>query len=193
MIESMQMPIARTTPKISAQQTEKNLSIVDKNQQQTVAEDDFGFDDFLDIFNPLQHIPIVSRVYKEQANDPIENSSKAIGDVFYGVLTGGILGVLGAVANAVLKQQTDKGMSEHLFAYVDEEYDFKSTPSSDKNTPDMAPTSAPVIAQTIADSTFTTNEVNKQGTGSNTISKNQETEDYWSVRMKQLFEEDYFV
>ncbi|MDP6473864.1 MAG: hypothetical protein QF894_03030 [Alphaproteobacteria bacterium] len=33
--------------------------------------DGFGFDDFLDLINPLQHIPIISTIYREITGDTI--------------------------------------------------------------------------------------------------------------------------
>jgi hypothetical protein len=62
-------------------------------QAQAAADDDgFGFDDFLDIINPLQHIPIVGTLYREITGDEIHAPARLAG----GTLYGGLLGFLGA-------------------------------------------------------------------------------------------------
>ncbi len=46
---------------------------VDRGAAENVGEvQDFTFDDFIDIINPLQHIPILSTVYREMTGDEIQ-------------------------------------------------------------------------------------------------------------------------
>ena len=62
-------------------------------QAQTTAEDDgFGFDDFLDIINPLQHIPLVGTLYRSITGDEIDAPARLAG----GALFGGLFGFLGS-------------------------------------------------------------------------------------------------
>jgi len=49
---------------------------------------DFTFDDFLDIINPLQHLPIVSIIYRAITGDKIKPAMRILGDIGYGGPTG---------------------------------------------------------------------------------------------------------
>ncbi len=52
------------------------------------ADEPFGFGDLVDIVNPLQHIPIVSNLYRAVTGDHIRPSSDIIGGAIYGGLAG---------------------------------------------------------------------------------------------------------
>ncbi|MBL4739342.1 MAG: hypothetical protein JKY12_00005, partial [Sneathiella sp.] len=67
-------------------------------------EDGFGFDDFLDIINPLQHLPIISTLYRELTGDTISAGSRMIGG---GVFGGGI-GLAASAVNAAIQSETGK-------------------------------------------------------------------------------------
>ncbi len=49
---------------------------------------DFTFDDFLDIINPLQHLPLVSVLYRAFTGDEIKPAMRILGDIAYGGPTG---------------------------------------------------------------------------------------------------------
>ena len=49
---------------------------------------DFTFDDFLDIINPLQHLPVVSFIYRALTGDKIKPAMRILGDIGYGGPTG---------------------------------------------------------------------------------------------------------
>lgn len=49
---------------------------------------DFTFDDFLDIINPLQHLPLVSVIYRALTGDQIKPAMRILGDIGYGGPTG---------------------------------------------------------------------------------------------------------
>ena len=67
-------------------------------QVQPQAEDDgFSFDDFLDVINPLQHLPVVGMLYRAVTGDEINAPAKIAGDTLFGGIYG-FLGALGAVA-----------------------------------------------------------------------------------------------
>jgi hypothetical protein len=57
--------------------------------------DGFGFDDLLDIVNPLQHLPIVSTIYRAITGDEISTGARIVGSGVYG----GAIGVMSAVAD----------------------------------------------------------------------------------------------
>jgi len=56
-----------------------------------------SFDDFLDMINPLQHIPVVSSIYRAVTGDTINPVSRIVGDVAYG----GIMGLASAGMSAL--------------------------------------------------------------------------------------------
>ena len=70
--------------------------------------DGFGFDDFLDLINPLQHIPIISTIYREITGDTISDGAR----IFGGALFGGPLGFAAAIGNAAVKQASGKDVGE---------------------------------------------------------------------------------
>ncbi|MGB9154253.1 MAG: hypothetical protein WCD70_14330, partial [Alphaproteobacteria bacterium] len=64
-----------------------------------------SFSDFLDMINPLQHIPVVSAIYRAATNDTISPVARIAGDVLYGGLMGVAsagLGALSAIGDEVL-------------------------------------------------------------------------------------------
>ncbi|MGB6086494.1 MAG: hypothetical protein WBF74_07845, partial [Parvibaculum sp.] len=42
-----------------------------RGNTEKVSAGEFGFSDFLDVINPLQHIPIVSSIYRELTGDEL--------------------------------------------------------------------------------------------------------------------------
>jgi hypothetical protein len=59
--------------------------------------DDFSFWDLLDVVNPLQHLPVVSNIYRQVTGDHLGGFARIAG----GALFGGVLGVASGVANTV--------------------------------------------------------------------------------------------
>jgi hypothetical protein len=87
--------------------------------------DDFTFDDFLDVINPLQHIPIVGTIYRELSGDTIKPVTRVAGDVLFGALTGSLLvsGIL-SVVGAAYEQQTGE---EPVMQVADALFGIKSS------------------------------------------------------------------
>lgn len=52
----------------------------------------FGFKDFLDVINPLQHIPGISEVYRAITGDQISEGARYSGNALYGLALGGPVG-----------------------------------------------------------------------------------------------------
>lgn len=73
---------------------------------------EMSFWDFLDIINPLQHIPIVSTIYREITGDTIQPSMRIMG----GILYGGAIGGMASIANAVIEQSTGKDVGDTVMA-----------------------------------------------------------------------------
>ncbi|TWA84264.1 hypothetical protein FBZ83_105145 [Azospirillum brasilense] len=120
------------------------------------AEAEMSFGDFLDIINPLQHIPLVNTVYREITGDTIKPSSKVIG----GILFGGPLGGMASIANAVVEQAQGKDIGGQIMASLGFDGDTATghTPPGTSGATAMAAlpdsatgTSTPAVAAAAAD------------------------------------------
>lgn len=72
----------------------------------------FSFSDFLDIINPLQHIPVVSTVYRALTGDQINPGARLAG----GGLYGGPIGLAISVVSGMVEETTGKDPGEHALA-----------------------------------------------------------------------------
>jgi len=72
----------------------------------------FGFGDFIDIINPLQHIPVVATIYRNMSGDQIGAAPRIIGGALWGRLGGFVSGVV----NAVVDWFTGKDIGDHIYA-----------------------------------------------------------------------------
>lgn len=86
------------------------------------SRDDDGFDfwDFLDIINPLQHIPVVSSIYRAVTGDEIGPAARLIGGGLYGLglLGGGWIGLASTAINTAVEEATGDDIPGHLLAMV---------------------------------------------------------------------------
>ncbi len=71
---------------------------------------DISFGDFLDLINPLQHIPLVSNLYQNATGDKISPVASMIG----GAILGGSLGFAMAGIHAVFEEATGKNLFESV-------------------------------------------------------------------------------
>ncbi|NVK18672.1 MAG: hypothetical protein HWE30_08260 [Methylocystaceae bacterium] len=78
-------------------------------------DDGMSFWDFVDMINPLQHIPVVSTAYREMTGDEIDPGSRLAG----GTLYGGPLGLAASTFNVILEHNTGKDVGEHVVAWFD--------------------------------------------------------------------------
>ncbi len=60
----------------------------------------FGLDELIDVLNPLQHLPVISSLYRHITGDEIETPARVMGGTFYG----GPLGFLTALATAMVTE-----------------------------------------------------------------------------------------
>lgn len=74
---------------------------------------EFGWDDFVDIINPLQHIPIVAQVYRAVTGDQAYGLSN-----FIGALPFGPISVVSAIADTVVRSQTGRDAGTDMAAAV---------------------------------------------------------------------------
>lgn len=78
---------------------------------------EWSFWDFIDLINPLQHIPIINTIYREITGDQIKAPAKIIG----GALFGGVAGAAASIANAMIEESSGKDVGKHMMAAFDGE------------------------------------------------------------------------
>lgn len=79
---------------------------------QAFGADGFTFLDFLDIINPLQHIPFVATLYRSVSGDAIDPGARIAGSTLYG----GPIGAALALVDVAVEQNTGKDMGGHVVA-----------------------------------------------------------------------------
>jgi len=72
----------------------------------------FGFSDLLDIANPLQHIPVISTLYRHLTGDTISPAAKVVGDIAYG----GVMGMASSMGDLLLQKMTGRGVGDTVYA-----------------------------------------------------------------------------
>lgn len=77
-------------------------------------EDGFSFFDLIDIVNPLQHIPVVSTIYRRITGDTLDPLPRIAG----GALFGGVIGFATSAVNAMIDGATGKDIGEHVLAFL---------------------------------------------------------------------------
>ena len=82
---------------------------------QPFGKDGFTFGDFIDIINPLQHIPIVSTIYRQLTGDDLDPGSRIGG----GALFGGPIGLVASLINVLVDETTGKDVGEQVLALFD--------------------------------------------------------------------------
>ena len=123
-------------------------------------EADLTFDDFIDVINPLHHLPIVSTIYRAITGDQISVHARAMG----GGLYGGPIGLLAAGATMAVEEATGMSVSStlaSLFSGEDDGAELAAAPqaqgliASDKlmaapreAAPQAAASLNPAVAQT---------------------------------------------
>lgn len=75
----------------------------------------FSFHDLLSVVNPLQHIPIVSTLYRAITGDTIKPLARVAGDTLYG----GWMGCVSSVANIVFEKETGKDFGDTVLAFLE--------------------------------------------------------------------------
>ncbi|WP_051341362.1 hypothetical protein [Azospirillum halopraeferens] len=120
-------------------------------------EGTMSFSDFLDVINPLQHIPVVGQLYRGLTGDTITPAARVMG----GILFGGPLGGAAAVTNVVVEQASGRDIGDHMMAAVGMGGTAAAVPAANPEAPAAqggagatnwaaAPLSAPVAAQMAA-------------------------------------------
>ena len=86
------------------------------------------FSDVLDIVNPLQHLPVISSLYRSLTGDDISPVARIAG----GALYGGPLGLISSVVNTAVEGVTGKDIGGNIIAVLFDESDGSSEVQSDE-------------------------------------------------------------
>ena len=131
------------------------LEAFDKAEEDSnfFGEDGFTFGDFLDLINPLQHLPVISTIYRAISGDEISRGSRILG----GALFGGPIGLAVAVVNTAVEQATGKDIGALALAVFDADEPGAGDPpataiAADAVPDDIAPSLSPepLVAKTAA-------------------------------------------
>jgi hypothetical protein len=74
----------------------------------------FSFHDILDMLNPLQHIPLISTLYRWITGDSPGNIAGVVGEGLYG----GPIGAASGLLSIALKEETGKDFGEEAMAMI---------------------------------------------------------------------------
>ena len=174
------MPVAMSsvsgTSAASASDTANGSSGIDERRYTKFdrSTTDFGettsmsFGDVLDMVNPLQHIPVVSSIYRAATGSTINPVSRVAGDALYGGVFGvasAVMGVFGGAINSMLEEGSGHDGAGTMFASLfggdtDKTAVPAAVPTTDTtmlaSAAPTAPAAAPVtpVATTPADDTM---------------------------------------
>ncbi len=113
----------KDTPSSQDGKTQARIeSTLSQKGQETSSEEkkSWSFWDFLDVINPLHHIPGVGTLYREITGDEIGNTARIIGGAIYG----GAVGAAAGIANVAIAEATGKDIGEHMVAFVQNKDDI---------------------------------------------------------------------
>ena len=91
--------------------SEKETAVSGKVDAAT-KKDGFSFWDILDVINPLQHIPVISTIYRAITGDEIKAPARILG----GGVFGGVVGAVVGMVNSVVSKFSGKDIGEHVLA-----------------------------------------------------------------------------
>jgi hypothetical protein len=81
----------------------------------------FSFHDLLNIVNPLQHIPVISTIYRAVTGDVIKPFEKIAGDLLYG----GPVGFVSSLADTIFEKITGKDFGDTVLSLFTGSHDTK--------------------------------------------------------------------
>lgn len=99
---------AVTPPTAQRKSAEPEESLADKMS--------VGFDDLLDVVNPLQQLPVVSSVYREATGEGISIPARLAG----GFLFGGLPGLIGSAAMVAFEEVTGDSVLGHIGSLLED-------------------------------------------------------------------------
>ena len=123
--------------------------------KRTFADGGPGLADLIDVINPLQHIPVVSSIYRAITGDEISPAARLAG----GALFGGPIGLAGAYVSGVVEDAADTSIGEIVVAaFTGDDNDVQTeqlaaiAPVSAQRTTENVPEPPSPIPPTIASS-----------------------------------------
>lgn len=88
-----------------------------------------SFGDFIDVINPLQHLPIVGSIYRAVTGDTLKPAAQVTGGILYGALTGtGVISGAMVVAEAVWTEHNGNAPLTQIAQAIIGDDDPASTP-----------------------------------------------------------------
>ncbi len=110
--------------------------------------EDLSFDDFIDLINPLHHLPFIGPLYREITGDKINPAVQVVG----GAIFGGPVGMVSAVTQSIAEEATGKSLTGHALAVLFGESDTTVADRETGGTPEVAAgTAADSVAEELAD------------------------------------------
>ncbi len=85
-----------------------------KAAENSASENGFSFAGLLDMINPLQHIPVVSSLYRRLTGDEITPMGRVAGNTLFF----GAIGLAGALVDTILEKATGKDAGGHVLTAV---------------------------------------------------------------------------
>ncbi len=107
------MPVWQPKPDMATQATALAPGGVAEPEAKldTGAPKAMGFGDLIDMVNPLQHIPLVSTLYRHVTGDTISPAARMMG----GTLYGGPVGALASMASVAVEDRTGKDIGDNIY------------------------------------------------------------------------------
>ena len=113
--ERLQIGLPQTSPDAKGAESPKDG---DRRLSMFAAGDDEpSFWDLLDVINPLQHIPVVSNIYREMTGDQIGVGARLAG----GTLFGGVIGLVASAVDCIIEEGTGQDTGGHMLALFRDE------------------------------------------------------------------------
>lgn len=93
--------------KTAAPEIARSWRMEGAEEETKVQETELGWDDFLDLINPLQHIPVLGTIYREITGDEIKPSVQIAGNMLFGAATGSlVISTIAGIASAIYEENT---------------------------------------------------------------------------------------
>ena len=139
-------PARAATPATGATSDANSASSQTDTEFRLFGNDGFTFSDLMDIINPLQHIPVVSSIYRSLSGDEIDPGARIAG----GTLFGGPIGAAASVANTIVEYNTGKDVGEHVAGLFQDDATPSVVAAADETVADFETAAGPVTAENSA-------------------------------------------
>jgi hypothetical protein len=90
------------------------MRLGEKGKTHQDAPQELTFDDVIDIVNPLQHLPVISTIYRAATGDQIKPAMRILGDIGYG----GPSGFVSACAQVLFEAIAGKDVGSAAIALL---------------------------------------------------------------------------